>query len=141
MFGSVRTCILLPLFNFALCVAFRDAVHVMVQRRQKVALYPFQNYTLSWDARVDDLISRLTLDEIVNQTFAEYGIYFVFCVRLWYSIAVFMKECLRQIPVKTKLNKRVTVSCERRMSCENPFLAGIRVLRFPNRKLKHELYQ
>ncbi|XP_022105253.1 probable beta-D-xylosidase 6 [Acanthaster planci] len=29
--------------------------------------FPFQNYSLSWDERLDDLISRLQLDEIVLQ--------------------------------------------------------------------------
>jgi len=29
--------------------------------------YPFRDITLSWDERVDDLVSRLTLDEIVDQ--------------------------------------------------------------------------
>lgn len=31
------------------------------------SVYPFQNISLSWDERVDDLISRLTIDEIVDQ--------------------------------------------------------------------------
>jgi hypothetical protein len=69
-------CVVLVLFNFALCFAVRNEVHVMAQRRRNVALYPFQNYNLSWDARVDDLVSRLTIDEIVTQTMAEYDLYF-----------------------------------------------------------------
>lgn len=31
-------------------------------------LYPFRNESLSWDERVDDLVHRLTLYEIVNQS-------------------------------------------------------------------------
>lgn len=30
-------------------------------------LFPFQNISLSWDERVDDLVSRLTIDEIIAQ--------------------------------------------------------------------------
>lgn len=30
-------------------------------------IYPFQNTSLSWDERVDDLISRLTVDEVIVQ--------------------------------------------------------------------------
>lgn len=29
--------------------------------------YPFQNVSLSWDERVDDLVSRLFIDEIIIQ--------------------------------------------------------------------------
>ncbi|KAK6188117.1 hypothetical protein SNE40_004368 [Patella caerulea] len=32
-----------------------------------VQSYPFQNVSLSWDARVNDLVSRLTLEELVMQ--------------------------------------------------------------------------
>ena len=34
--------------------------------------FPFQNPTLAWDKRVDDLVSRLTLNEVVQQTTANY---------------------------------------------------------------------
>ena len=30
--------------------------------------YPFQDPSLPWDQRVDDLVGRLTLDEIAKQT-------------------------------------------------------------------------
>jgi len=33
-------------------------------------LYPFRNYSLPWDARVEDLVYRLSLYEIVDQTSA-----------------------------------------------------------------------
>ncbi len=31
--------------------------------------YPFRNTSLSWKDRVDDLVSRLTLDELNDQVF------------------------------------------------------------------------
>jgi len=33
-------------------------------------MYPFLNTNLSWDQRVEDLVSRLSLNEIVEQTTA-----------------------------------------------------------------------
>ena len=30
------------------------------------AIYPFQNFTLPWEERVDDLVSRLTIPEIAR---------------------------------------------------------------------------
>ena len=34
--------------------------------------FPFNNPDLSWDKRVDDLVKRLTLDEVVSQSVALY---------------------------------------------------------------------
>jgi len=34
--------------------------------------YPFQDPSLPWDKRVDDLVDRLTLDELVNHSMALY---------------------------------------------------------------------
>lgn len=33
--------------------------------------YPFRNPNLSWQDRVNDLVNRLTVDEIINQTFTD----------------------------------------------------------------------
>ena len=39
----------------------------VVHFRQSVNDYPFRNTSLPWKQRVDDLVSRLTLDEITQQ--------------------------------------------------------------------------
>ena len=37
------------------------------------AKYPFEDVTLSWEKRVDDLVQRLTIQEVVNISVAQYG--------------------------------------------------------------------
>ena len=39
----------------------------VVHFQQSVNDYPFRNTSLTWKQRVDDLVSRLTLDEITQQ--------------------------------------------------------------------------
>ena len=37
-------------------------------------IFPFQNTSLSWDERIDDLVSRLMVDEIIDQlSYGGYG--------------------------------------------------------------------
>ena len=38
--------------------------------------YPFRNVSLPWEARVDDLVSRLTLEEITLQVWTQVYMYF-----------------------------------------------------------------
>ena len=57
--------------------------------------YPFQNPSLSWEARVDDLAGRLTLDEIVPQTLAVYGSHTPAIPRLGIKPYVWITECVR----------------------------------------------
>lgn len=56
--------------------------------------FPFQDPTLSWDARADDLVGRLTLDEIVPQTLAVYGGSTPAIDRLQIKPYVWITECL-----------------------------------------------
>ena len=37
-----------------------------------LSAFPFNDPSLSWDKRVDDLVNRLTLDEVVSQSVALY---------------------------------------------------------------------
>ena len=57
--------------------------------------FPFQNTSLPWDHRVDDLVNRLTLEEIVPQTEAEYGGHTPEIPRLGIKPYVWITECLR----------------------------------------------
>ena len=57
--------------------------------------YPFQDPSLPWAQRVDDLIGRLTLDELVNQTVTLYGIPTYGVPRLGIKPYVWIAECLR----------------------------------------------
>jgi len=57
-------------------------------------MYPFQDPTLSWDVRTDDLINRLTLDEIVPQSIAVYGGQTPAIPRLGILPYVWISECL-----------------------------------------------
>ena len=63
---------LLFLLLCGLSFASQRYIYKMDQRPNLIrqVAYPFQNYSLSWDVRVDDLISRLSLEEIVNLTLA-----------------------------------------------------------------------
>lgn len=42
-------------------------------RKSSVEAFPFRNVSLPWDVRVDDLVSRLSIEELINQTVARYG--------------------------------------------------------------------
>ena len=46
-----------------LCMLYLQAFHQPLASSE----YPFQNYSLPWDERLDDLVSRLQLDDIVLQ--------------------------------------------------------------------------
>ena len=57
--------------------------------------YPFQNPSLSWEKRVDDLVGRLTLQEISAQTMAIYGKSTPAITRLGINPYVWITECIR----------------------------------------------
>ena len=56
--------------------------------------FPFQDPTLPWDQRVDDLVGRLTLEEIVPQTEAVYGGQTPEIPRLNIKPYIWITECL-----------------------------------------------
>ena len=56
--------------------------------------FPFQNPKLPWDERVDDLVKRLTLEEISPQTEAVYGSYTPAIPRLGIKPYVWITECV-----------------------------------------------
>jgi beta-glucosidase len=56
--------------------------------------YPFQDPSLPWDKRVDDLVSRLTLEEIIPQTQAGYSGQPPSIPRLNIKPYVWITECL-----------------------------------------------
>jgi beta-glucosidase len=58
--------------------------------------YPFQDPTMSWESRVEDLLGRLTLEEIANQTLALYETSENNAVpRLGINPYVWITECVR----------------------------------------------
>ena len=57
--------------------------------------YPFLDPSLPWDVRVDDLVSRLTLEEIVQQAEALYGPATPAIPRLGIKPYIWVTECLR----------------------------------------------
>ena len=57
--------------------------------------YPFQNPELGWHDRVEDLVGRLTLEEIVPQTMAIYGKATPAIPRLGINPYIWITECLR----------------------------------------------
>ncbi len=64
--------------------------------------YPFRNPNLNWADRVDDLVHRLTLDEIINQTFisnvvGEYQTVVPAIPRLGIKPFVWKTDCTRGI--------------------------------------------
>ena len=56
--------------------------------------FPFQDPSLPWDQRVDDLIGRLTLEEIVPQTQTIYGSFTPAIPRLNILPYQWITECL-----------------------------------------------
>jgi len=56
--------------------------------------FPFQDPKLPWDERVNDLVSRLTLDEMVNQSLSVYGQLPSKIDRLNVQQYSFISECL-----------------------------------------------
>lgn len=56
--------------------------------------FPFQDPKLPWDVRVDDLVGRLTLEEIVNQSLRIYSEFPVGVERLNVPPYFFSTECL-----------------------------------------------
>ncbi|XP_060068513.1 uncharacterized protein LOC132548653 isoform X2 [Ylistrum balloti] len=49
-----------------ICLLFTN-IRALPHSTQSVLIYPFRNTSLSWDTRVDDLVGRLTLKEIMLQ--------------------------------------------------------------------------
>ena len=56
--------------------------------------YPFQDPSLDWMTRVDDLIGRLTLEEVVNQSIANYEHPVSSIPRLGIKPYAWITECL-----------------------------------------------
>lgn len=58
--------------------------------------YPFEDPTLSWDKRLEDLMTRMTPDEIANQTVTSFGSTENTAVpRLGIKPYVWITECIR----------------------------------------------
>jgi len=57
--------------------------------------FPFQDPKLPWDRRVNDLVGRLTLEEMVNQSIVAYGYSPPSVERLNVPPYLFQSECLR----------------------------------------------
>lgn len=56
--------------------------------------FPFQDPKLPWKTRVDDLVSRLSLEEMVNQSIAAYRTTPASIERLGVPPYLFITECL-----------------------------------------------
>ena len=56
--------------------------------------FPFQDPKLPWDTRVNDLVSRLTVDEMVNLSIAAYRVEPGSVGRLSVPPYLFISECL-----------------------------------------------
>ena len=56
--------------------------------------FPFQDPKLPWDERVNDLVDRLTVEEMVNQSLSVYGVLPPAIERLNVSAYMFNTECL-----------------------------------------------
>lgn len=55
------------LFTSNMDVQSRCFILLILSIKVTESLYPFQDPSLPWDKRVNDLVSRLTLEEIVEQ--------------------------------------------------------------------------
>lgn len=66
----------------------------MHQQRLTAIEFPFQNTSLSWEERVDDLVGRLTVEEIAQQTLATYGSHTPAISRLNILPYVWITECV-----------------------------------------------
>lgn len=75
----------------------RDGTWSSSSRSSKYYKYPFLDPSLPWDDRVDDLVGRLTLDELVNQTITLYSIPTFGVPRLGVRSYVWITECLRGV--------------------------------------------
>jgi len=67
---------------------------VLAAAAATVNQFPFQDVSLPWDKRVDDLVHRLTLEELVNDTMALYGRPPVGVPRLGIQPYQLITECL-----------------------------------------------
>ena len=62
---------------------------------EKISTFPFNDPSLSWDERVEDLVDRLTLDEIVQQSVALYQKSAPAIPRLGIHEYYWVTECIR----------------------------------------------
>lgn len=85
---------LVTYFALSCAVPFALALDGAVFSMKQHQLFPFQNYSLPWDDRADDLVGRLTLDEIVPQTAAVYGSHTPAIERLGIKPYVWITECM-----------------------------------------------
>ena len=68
--GTMRFIPLLILPSLLLAAPNDGAIHMSQTGTYK---FPFQDPSLSWEHRVDDLVSRLTAEEVANQTVINNG--------------------------------------------------------------------
>jgi beta-glucosidase len=59
------------------------------------AKYPFEDPTLPWNTRTEDLVSRLSLEQIANFTLAVYGKTPASATNINVRPYRFLNECLR----------------------------------------------
>ena len=64
-------------------------------RPRETYKFPFQDPSLSWNTRVDDLVGRLTLEEVVLQSMALYQHHTPAVPRLGIQPYVWITECIR----------------------------------------------
>lgn len=60
---------------FVILLTFNDGKYNInhMNKLGKSYKYPFLDPSLPWDKRVDDLVGRLTVDEVIGQTSIEHG--------------------------------------------------------------------
>ena len=90
-FGSVQTKMMLQR------VAFLLGLQLLVAQARSGPLYPFEDTTLPWSNRTQDLVSRLTIEEIAKFSLAVYGKTPASAERINVKPYRFLNECLRGI--------------------------------------------
>lgn len=88
--------------KYLTCVKVVLSINILIglalsKPQLKDDIYPFQNTSLSWDERVDDLVSRLTVEEIASQLETRYSGQAQGIPRFNILPYSFLNECLRGI--------------------------------------------
>lgn len=92
---AAALCLLTVLPIVAEKLFFRDEHRWRTREEpENAGTYPFRDPSLPWDQRVDDLVSRLSLEEIVPQTQAGYRVTPSPIPRLNIKPYVWITECL-----------------------------------------------
>ena len=76
-------------------VIFSLLLSCLLVQSTTAADYPFRDPSLSFEERVDDLVGRLTLEEITEQTLSVFRNYTEGIPRLSINPYVWMAECSR----------------------------------------------